>query len=136
MAFVLAQVRADYSLSSIPHQLQTAKIIEHCDRSSAENFEPFLGVGAIAVGKIVDRPLRSICKFQAHDRLVIYRQRASVYFDWQRTRKKAQQVDKVAHLAKNSASALLVIVDPMVGRQRSGINAVVHGQRLVDVLYE
>src|SRR5439155_3106762 len=114
----------------------TAEILEHCDCTAAKDFEPFLGVGAIAVGKIADRPLRSICKFQAYDRLIVYRQRASVYFERHRARKKAQQVDKVAPLAKNSASALLVIVDPMVGRQRSGINAVVHGQRLMDVFHE
>src|SRR5437667_11335773 len=122
MAFVLAQVRADYSLSSIPHQLQTAKIIEHCDRSSAENLESFLGVRAVAVSKIADRPLRSICKFQAQDRLIVCRHRASVYLDGRMVCKKAKQVDKMAHPPKNSASALLAIVDPVIGRRRSAFD--------------
>src|SRR5437667_12633405 len=100
MAFVLAQVRADYSLSSIPHQLQTAKIIEHCDRSSAENLESFLGVRAVAVSKIADRPLRSICKFQAQDRLIVWRQRARVFLVWWSGCNTGKQVIQMAQISK------------------------------------
>src|SRR5438094_10593255 len=104
MAFVLAQVRADYSLSSIPHQLQTGKIIEHCDRSSAENLESFLGVRAVAVSKIADRPLRSICKFQAQDRLIVCCQRAGVYLDGRSVCMNANQIDNKAELSRYDAS--------------------------------
>src|SRR5438552_671968 len=73
---------------------------------------------------------------EGQDRLVVCRQRASVYLDGPSVCKKAKQVDKMAHLTKNSASALLGIVDPVIGRQRSGIDAVVHRQRLMDVFHE
>src|SRR5207244_13610490 len=53
-------------------------------------------------------------------------------FDDGRTSQKHQQIHKMAYLYQNPPAALLGIVDPMIGRKKSGINAIVQCQRLGD----
>ncbi len=90
---------------------------------------------SIAVGEITDRALRTIGKTKRHQDVVSaiaarVAEGPRFDLDYRRCSQKHQQIDKVADLAKNAAASLLAIVDPMVGRKISGIDAIVERQRL------
>ena len=56
--------------------------------------------------------------------------------DRSRVGQEAKEVYEVANLAQDAASALFGIVDPMVGGDVSGVDAVVDGEGFVDFAQE
>ena len=52
-----------------------------------------------------------------------------VHTDGRGAGKERGQIDEVAHLADDTAAAYRGIVDPRLGRNQSGIHAIIHDQR-------
>ncbi len=117
------------------HQFQEAKILQRSHSRTAENFDSFLREQFVAVRQVAHGSLRAVGILQRDDHVIIriaaiIRQAARLHFNGSRSCQEAQEIDEVADLAKNPASTLLGIVDPVVGCNVARVHAIVHGQGL------
>src|SRR5579871_4936261 len=116
-------------LLSGAHQFEASIVFENRCTAAAEYFDTLFGIGAVAIGQVTDRPLRAIREAE-RDQYVVsavtgrMADGASSDFDDGRGGQEHKQIDEVANLAEDAPSALLTVVDPMVGRQVSGIDAI------------
>src|ERR1700693_3065595 len=140
MTFVLLKQRTENSLPTVPDKFQASKIFQNSDPPATEDLHSFLGVRSVSVREVADCSLRAIGKLNRYDQVIVgtgYCARIiSLYAGWRRTCQKAEKIHEMADFAKNSASALLRIIYPMIGIYRARIHPVMHRQRLLDFFYE
>ncbi len=137
MTFVLPQQRSEDLLPTTAHEFQPAKIFEHRDRAATEDFDSFFRIRFVSVGQIGDRALRAIRETQRADDVVI-----TVFagiskapgFDLNRggTDEESQEVYKMADFADDAAAALFGIIQPVIGRDKAGVHAIMQRQRLMN----
>ena len=138
MALVLCPARARDLFAAVANQFEPAKIFENCDRAASENFDALLRSRLVAVGEIADRAQCAVRELERGDDVIHavlpwIAHGLRLHFDRTRRREKAEEVDKMADLAENASASLLEIVHPMIGRDVTGIHAIVDGQRFVDL---
>ncbi len=133
MSFILTPARVDCLFASVARQIEMTKIFQDGSRAATEDFNALFGKRSVAVSKVADGSLRTVRETDRYKYVVTavparIRQGPRFHLNDGRRREEHQQVDEVADLAQNSAASLLGIVEPMVGRKVSGVDAIVQGQ--------
>ena len=128
-ALVLA--RRAYSLAlAVCVQFEVAEIVESRCFAVAEDLDEFLGHAALAHRAVENARDRTVGEFQLQDDIVVgSKARITGYSlgvdtDRRGLGNELGQVDEVADFSEDSSTALLWVMDPMVGGYEAGIDAV------------
>src|SRR5450432_838785 len=137
MALILPPARLHGLFPPTAYKIETPKILQHRNRSATEHFDTLFGKGTIPVREITECALGAVGKTQRHEDVIAtvaariaHRPRFDLHD--RRSRKKHQQVNEMAGLAEDAPSALLAVVHPMVGSNKSGVDAIVKRERFGD----
>src|SRR5277367_3348968 len=121
----------------MPHQFEASKVLQYGYSAPAEDFHSLLGIGPIAVRQVADRALRSVRKSERDYDIVVGVQigaghAARSHFDRQRSGHECEEIYEMANLSKNSSAALLGIIDPVIARDETSVDAIMQRQWLID----
>ena len=141
MTLVLFPARACDLFAAIAHEFEPPKIFEDRYRAAAEDFHALFRSRLVAISKIADRPQCAVRKLErrndiVHAVLARIAHRLRLHFRGALAGEKTEEIYEMADLAEDASASLLDIVHPMIGRNITGIHAVVDGQRFVDLRQE
>src|SRR5260221_1689941 len=137
MTFVLTEQRSKHLLPPAPNEFQPAKILKHSHRATTEDFDPFFRIRFVAIGQVADRALRPVRKAKRTDHVIVavfarIGQAAGFDLNWGSAHQKSQEVHKMTDFPNDAATALLRIIQPVIGRDEAGIHAIMQCQWLMN----
>ena len=121
----------------MPDQLEPLEIFQKRYGPAAEHFQPLFGIRLVTIGEIADRALRSILKHERNEDVVStvpagVIQVARMNFNHRCFGNVRKEIDEMTALADDASAALLGIVYPVVRKNVSSVDAIVHRKRLVN----
>ena len=125
-----------HTLLSIFDSGQRNIIIQHRDHAFAKYFESFLGMGFVAIGKIVHNANGTIGEGESHGDIVLaifalIRQRVRDHADRGCADEEADQIYKVTCFADDPSAAEVGVLSPVVEWKIADVDSVVGMKRLV-----
>ena len=105
-------------------------IIQHRDHAFAEYFEPFLGMGFVAIGKIIHDADGAIGEGEGHGDIVfavfaIIGQRVRAHADRGCADEEGDQIDEVTGFADDPSAAEVRVLSPVVEGKVTSVDSVV-----------
>src|SRR5215472_1290606 len=141
MTFVLSCARTNHLSPAIANEFEAPEIFENGDRTAAEDFDPLLGEGLVAVRKIADATVRSVGETKGDDYVIAgvpssAGQIARSDFHGHGAREESQKVDEMTDLSEQAPATNVRIAQPVIRRDVSGVHSILHRQRLLNVIRE